>query len=63
MVVTEGEAALHFAVQNSLPNGAMKGGDGVVIVDAGNTTIDISSYSKKVGEAGHIFEERATPQG
>ncbi|KAF4620994.1 hypothetical protein D9613_001115 [Agrocybe pediades] len=47
--VTEGEASLHFSIYNGLPDGAMKRGDGVVIVDAGGGTIDISSYSKKIG--------------
>jgi hypothetical protein len=60
--VTEGEASLHFAVQNGLPMGVMESGEGVVIVDAGGGTIDISSYSKNVGEAKHRFEEVAPPQ-
>jgi hypothetical protein len=60
--VTEGEASLHFAVQNGLPMGVMEDGEGVVIVDAGGGTIDISSYSKNVGEAKHRFEEVAPPQ-
>jgi hypothetical protein len=60
--VTEGEASLHFSVQNGLPIGAMKDGDGVVIVDAGGGTIDISSYSKNVGEAKDTFSEVAAPQ-
>ena len=60
--VTEGEASLHFAVHNGLPTGVMDDGEGVVIVDAGGGTIDISSYSKSVGEAKHRFEEVAAPQ-
>jgi len=60
--VTEGEASLHFAVQNGLSMGVMEDGEGVVIVDAGDSTIDVSSYSKKVGEAKNRFEEVATPQ-
>ena len=60
--VTEGEAILHFAVQNGLPIGAMKVGDGVVIVDAGEGIIDISSYSKNFREAKDTFEEVAAPQ-
>jgi hypothetical protein len=60
--VTEGEASLHFAVHNGLPMGVMEDGEGVVIVDAGGGTIDISSYSKNVGEAKHRFEEVAAPQ-
>jgi hypothetical protein len=57
--VTEGEASLHFSVQNGLPAGAMKNGDGVVIVDAGGGTIDISSYSRNPEES---FEEIVAPQ-
>ena len=57
--VTEGEASLHYAVHNGLPIGVMEVGEGVVIVDAGGGTIDISSYSKNVGEAKHRFEEVA----
>jgi hypothetical protein len=60
--VTEGEASLHFAVQNGLPTGVMKNGEGVVIVDAGGGTIDISSYSTNAGEAKGGFEEVAVPQ-
>jgi hypothetical protein len=61
--VTEGEASLHFAVQNGLPVGVMEDGEGVVIVDAGGGTIDISSYSKNVRGAKARFEEVAAPQG
>jgi hypothetical protein len=60
--VTEGEASLHFAVQNGLPAGVMKNGEGVVIVDAGGGTIDISSYRKNVREVKARFEEVAAPQ-
>jgi hypothetical protein len=60
--VTEGEASLHFAVQNGLPVGVLENGEGVVIVDAGGGTVDISSYTKNVGEAGGRFEEVAAPQ-
>ena len=60
--VTEGEASLHFAVQNGLPVGVMRNGEGVVIVDAGGGTIDISSYSKNLGEGRARFEEVAAPQ-
>jgi hypothetical protein len=60
--VTEGEASLHYAVYNGLPKGAMENGEGVVIVDAGGGTIDISSYGNNVGEAKNKFEEVAPPQ-
>jgi hypothetical protein len=63
LFVTEGEASLHFAVLNGLPIGVMEDGEGVVIVDAGGGTIDISSYSKNlVGEARNRFEEVADSQ-
>jgi len=60
--VTEGEASLHFSIQNGLPAGAMKDGDGVTIVDAGGGTIDVSSYSKNLKATKETFEEVAAPQ-
>ncbi|KAH9485815.1 Heat shock 70 kDa protein 12B [Psilocybe cubensis] len=60
--VTEGEASLHYAIHNGLPSGAMNNGDGVVIVDAGGGTIDISSYSKSSRGGKEVFEEIAAPQ-
>jgi hypothetical protein len=60
--VTEGEACLHFALQNGFPIGVMKDGDGVMIVNAGEAAIDISSHRKKVEEARDTFEEMAAPQ-
>jgi hypothetical protein len=61
--VTEGEASLHFAIQNGLPTSAIRNGEGVVIVDAGVETIDISSYCKNVsGGSIDKFDEVAAPQ-
>ncbi|KDR69384.1 hypothetical protein GALMADRAFT_255879 [Galerina marginata CBS 339.88] len=59
MFVTEGEASLHFAIWSGLPEGVMKKGEGVVIVDAGGGTVDISSYRRNNQAA---FEELAPPQ-
>jgi len=43
--ITEGEASLHFAIeQGVLKNADLKDGDGVVVVDAGGGTIDVSAY-------------------
>jgi len=61
--VTEGEASLHFAVHNGLSRGVMENGEGVVIVDAGGGTIDISSYSTSGQETTIKFEEVTAPQG
>jgi len=62
--VTEGEASLHFSVHNGLPIGVMKYGEGVVIVDAGGGTIDISSYSTTAGGQAKVkFEEVTGLQG
>ncbi|TFK21935.1 hypothetical protein FA15DRAFT_597024 [Coprinopsis marcescibilis] len=58
--VTEGEASLHFAIQNGLPQEVMQSGQGVIIVDAGGGTIDISSYRKP--KFSKTFEETYTPQ-
>ncbi|KAF9524963.1 hypothetical protein CPB83DRAFT_944651 [Crepidotus variabilis] len=60
--VTEGEASLHYSIQNGLPAGAMKNGDGVVIVDAGGGTIDISSYCRNTAASKETFDEVAAPQ-
>ncbi|KAF8802605.1 hypothetical protein BYT27DRAFT_7260908 [Phlegmacium glaucopus] len=59
--VTEGEASLHFCIQNGLVNDAIKSGDGLLIVDAGGGTIDISAYRKILGTS-QSFEEIAAPQ-
>ncbi|KIM36858.1 hypothetical protein M413DRAFT_281536 [Hebeloma cylindrosporum] len=59
--VTEGEASLHFCIQNGLTNEAIKTGKGIIIVDAGGGTIDISTYKQKPN-AGQAFEEIAAPQ-
>ncbi|KAH9940120.1 uncharacterized protein BXZ73DRAFT_43304 [Epithele typhae] len=42
--ITEGEASLHFCIQNGLANKTMQDGQCVMLVDAGRKTVDISSY-------------------
>ncbi|KAF8883234.1 hypothetical protein BD779DRAFT_1472553 [Infundibulicybe gibba] len=54
--VTEGEASLHFCVQNGL---FVQSGGGVLVVDAGGGTIDLSAYSKKSSSE---YEEIAPAQ-
>ncbi|RXW20477.1 hypothetical protein EST38_g5375 [Candolleomyces aberdarensis] len=58
--ISEGEASLYFAIQHGLPNGTLERGEGVVIVDAGGGTIDISTYQKPVGVK--KFEEISAPK-
>ncbi|KAF5332092.1 hypothetical protein D9611_008026 [Ephemerocybe angulata] len=58
--ISEGEASLWFALKHGLPEGTMERGEGVVIVDAGGGTIDISTYQKPVG--GVKFEEISAPK-
>ncbi|KAJ2917220.1 hypothetical protein MD484_g3186, partial [Candolleomyces efflorescens] len=62
--VTEGEASLHFSIENGLPPKALEKGEGIAIVDAGGGTIDISAYSRYSGGAGEptTFKEVAPPQ-
>ncbi|RXW14414.1 hypothetical protein EST38_g11441 [Candolleomyces aberdarensis] len=64
--VTEGEASLHFTIDNGFSAGAMQHGEGIIVVDAGGGTIDISAYSKKTetnAETGiDLFEEISIPQ-
>ncbi|KAJ3514769.1 hypothetical protein NLJ89_g2175 [Agrocybe chaxingu] len=59
--VTEGEASLHFCLQCGLATDAVENGDGILIVDAGGGTIDVSAY-KKVSPSGRAYEEFAAPQ-
>ncbi|KAF9552654.1 hypothetical protein CPC08DRAFT_265608 [Agrocybe pediades] len=59
--VTEGEASLHFCIQSGLTSEAMKSGKGIMIVDAGGGTIDISTYKQTSAEV-KSFEEIAAPQ-
>ncbi|CAA7263110.1 unnamed protein product [Cyclocybe aegerita] len=58
--VTEGEASLHYAIQRGVLAGAIESGAGVIIVDAGGGTIDISAY--RCDAATKTFEETAAPQ-
>lgn len=66
--VTEGEASLHYSLENGLPANSLQQGDGVVIVDAGGGTVDISAYAQSAetpaggGSMSHVFEEIAPPQ-
>ncbi|KIJ92018.1 hypothetical protein K443DRAFT_13940 [Laccaria amethystina LaAM-08-1] len=57
--VTEGEASLHYCIQRGLMSETVKDGDGVLIVDAGGGTIDISGYRQISNQS---FEEMATPE-
>ncbi|PPQ98997.1 hypothetical protein CVT24_003479 [Panaeolus cyanescens] len=57
--LTEGEASLHFCVHSGLTAEANKSGKGVLIIDAGGGTIDISAYKQAQGGG---YEEIATPQ-
>ncbi|KAF7362767.1 hypothetical protein MVEN_00626400 [Mycena venus] len=60
--VTEGEASLHFCIQNGLATEAINSGKGVVVVDAGGGTIDLSTYRLVTKSNGHKeYEEIAPP--
>ncbi|KIK04209.1 hypothetical protein K443DRAFT_130999 [Laccaria amethystina LaAM-08-1] len=60
LFVTKGEASLHFAVQNGLPSGVIERQEGVVIVDAGGGTIDISAYQRHPQK--EMYSEICVPQ-
>ena len=76
--VTEGEASLHFAIENNVLSTALKvrfstfcnsmtlnflkKGDGVIVVDAGGGTVDISTYRQSPTGDGTVLEEIAAPQ-
>ncbi|KAF9047813.1 hypothetical protein BJ165DRAFT_1527075 [Panaeolus papilionaceus] len=57
--LSEGEASLHFCVRSDLTTESIKGGKGILIVDAGGGTIDISAYKYVPGEG---YEETTVPQ-
>ncbi|KAF8632437.1 hypothetical protein AX15_001880 [Amanita polypyramis BW_CC] len=59
--VTEGEASLNYCIYNGLSKDAFKDGQGVIIVDAGGGTIDISAYTQS-SPSGATYEEISTPQ-
>ncbi|KAJ2916656.1 hypothetical protein MD484_g3731, partial [Candolleomyces efflorescens] len=56
--VTEGEASLHFCLANGLSIAGGNEDAGVLIVDAGGGTIDVTSYRKLKDDS---FEEIAIP--
>ncbi|EAU91820.1 hypothetical protein CC1G_04587 [Coprinopsis cinerea okayama7 len=58
MFVTEGEASLHFCINNGLSGDGLESGKGVVIVDAGGGTIDVSAYQGRGG----VFNEISAAQ-
>ncbi|KAK0448948.1 uncharacterized protein EV420DRAFT_1647225 [Desarmillaria tabescens] len=60
--VTEGEASLHFCIDHGL-SPYITDGEGVMVVDAGGGTIDISTYSSISSSTGvdQSFEEIAAP--
>ncbi|KAJ3492910.1 hypothetical protein NLJ89_g11141 [Agrocybe chaxingu] len=59
--VTEGEASLHFAIESGALTSVVKG-HGVVIVDAGGGTIDISTYRHDLSQVTRLFQEVAAPR-
>ncbi|KIK15003.1 hypothetical protein PISMIDRAFT_641667 [Pisolithus microcarpus 441] len=61
--VTEGEASLHLCIERGLMTPEMERGEGVLIVDAGGGTIDISAYSRNLAaKEKNTFEEIAAAQ-
>ena len=61
-MLTEGEASLHFCVPNLLNSGTtiQAGPQGVVFIDAGDATIDLSMFSMTSNPIS--FEEIAPPE-
>ncbi|KAJ3881321.1 hypothetical protein F5051DRAFT_458832 [Lentinula edodes] len=53
LFVTEGEASLHFCINNGL---TVQEDEGIIIVDAGGGTIDLSAYSVSNADT-NAFEE------
>ncbi|PBK90614.1 hypothetical protein ARMGADRAFT_1166925 [Armillaria gallica] len=60
--VTEGEASLHFCLSKGL-SGFSRLDEGVMIIDAGGGTVDISTYSRAgTSRNNKSYEEIAIPQ-
>ncbi|KAF5317358.1 hypothetical protein D9611_003533 [Ephemerocybe angulata] len=57
--VTEGEASLHFCLTGGLAIGTQEVASGVLIVDAGGGTIDVTAYRR---DSEQSFEEIAIPR-
>ncbi|KAI4526241.1 hypothetical protein K525DRAFT_360096 [Schizophyllum commune Loenen D] len=57
--VTEGEASLHFCCHHGLVLDAMQEDDGVILVDAGGGTIDLSAYATNGSSSKATFSEIA----
>ncbi|KAH9912668.1 uncharacterized protein B0H18DRAFT_1088342 [Fomitopsis serialis] len=58
--VTEGEASLHFCIVNGLAGDVIKGGNHIMIVDAGGGTIDVSTYKIMATSPMSVVESSAT---
>ncbi|KAK2462921.1 hypothetical protein APHAL10511_005119 [Amanita phalloides] len=56
--VTEGEATLSYS---ALSDGAFKGGKCVILVDAGDFTVDVTAYAQ-TSVINNTYEEIATPE-
>ncbi|KZP28411.1 hypothetical protein FIBSPDRAFT_927551 [Athelia psychrophila] len=56
-LLTEREASLHFCIANGLTSDSMADGRGIIIVDAGESTIDLSAYY--ISNTPSIIEEIA----
>ena len=60
--VSEGEASLHFAIEHGILGETLGEGEGVVVVDAGGGTVDISTYTRRVSDGATRFEESSVSQ-
>lgn len=56
--VTEGEASLHYCVSSDMASGVATTGSGIIIVDAGGGTVDLSTYAMT---ASNTYQEIASP--
>ncbi|KAF8329634.1 hypothetical protein F5887DRAFT_114819 [Amanita rubescens] len=59
--VTEGEAVLDYCIWSGLSSEALKDGKGVIVVDAGCETIEISAYARS-SSSDNAFKEIVAPQ-
>ncbi|KAF9465189.1 hypothetical protein BDZ94DRAFT_1307339 [Collybia nuda] len=60
--VTEGEASLHFCILSGLPTDAIAKGEGIIIIDAGGGTIDLSAYGRRPDVRSNTYQEIAAAE-
>ncbi|KAG5718628.1 hypothetical protein E4T56_gene16512 [Termitomyces sp. T112] len=60
--VTEGEAGLHFCIRRGLTLQSLNNGEGILVIDAGGGTVDMSAYGRRILAGKSLYHEICEPQ-